>query len=219
MSRTGRSAEQAFGYLVENCFRVIVAISADISVAEDAFYARVITGRDASLLFHAAGLLRDAILTRQTAGDIRVVAAPKSVAFLRHFRPSRDLLGTPLDASVSFSSIASFFGSIGQAPYAAANASLEGLAIIERVRGAVNGSCAFGAWKNTGMAANGGSEAAEKYGYGALSLDEGVRALAFAASSGGGVFPSEGRMIVTPIEWLTPFTFLRFTHHFEDVCL
>ena len=77
VSRTGRSAEQAFGYLVENCFRVIVAISADISVAEDAFYARVITGRDASLLFHAAGLLRDAILTRQTAGDIRVVAAPE----------------------------------------------------------------------------------------------------------------------------------------------
>jgi NAD(P)-dependent dehydrogenase (short-subunit alcohol dehydrogenase family) len=64
---------------------------------------------------------------------------------------SRAAVGHELDFFISFSSIASVWGSFGQAAYAAANAFLDGLASAHRSSGLAGTSVNFGPWTN-GMA-------------------------------------------------------------------
>src|ERR1700680_1006795 len=57
-----------------------------------------------------------------------------------------------LDFFASFSSIASVWGSLGQAAYAAANAFLDGLAHYQRQQGVPGQSINFGPWSGGGLA-------------------------------------------------------------------
>lgn len=106
-------------------------------------------------LIHAAGVLDDGILMQQSAARFDRVLGPKSHSAWMLHRRSRDL---PLDHFVMFSSAAAILGSPGQANYAAANAALGGLAQHRRTLGLPGLAVAWGAWKDSGMAAQRGAE-------------------------------------------------------------
>lgn len=98
---------------------------------------------------HAAGVLRDSALPRQTAADLAAVFRGK-VEGARVL--DRITEGLPLDFFVLFSSAGLTLGSRGQAAYVAANAALEALAETRRSRGRPALSVAWGPWAGAGMA-------------------------------------------------------------------
>jgi acyl transferase domain-containing protein/NAD(P)-dependent dehydrogenase (short-subunit alcohol dehydrogenase family)/SAM-dependent methyltransferase/acyl carrier protein len=101
-------------------------------------------------VIHAAGVLDDATLSRQTWEQFsRVLAAKVSGAFHLHSLTA----GLPLDLFVLFSSVASLLGSPGQGNHAAANAFLDALAHHRRARGSPALSINWGAWSDVGAAA------------------------------------------------------------------
>ena len=88
-------------------------------------------------IWHAAGVLADALLQKQTAVGLASVYAPKAQgAWLLQAGSST----APLKACTLFSSIAALFGLAGQANYSAANASLDALSSYRRVRAQVSDS-------------------------------------------------------------------------------
>ena len=101
-------------------------------------------------IVHAAGVLDDGVVERQTAERLARVLAPKvRGAWHLHVQTA----GLPLDFFVCFSSMASLLGSPGQSSYAAANAFLDGLAHHRRAAGLPGLSINWGPWADAGMAA------------------------------------------------------------------
>jgi myxalamid-type polyketide synthase MxaB len=127
-------------------------VTADVAHAADV--ARLV-GHCQSLgklrgIVHAAGVLDDGILDRQTPERFARVMAPKVHGAWHLHTHTRDL---PLDFFVGFSSMASALGSRGQGNYAAANAFLDGLAHHRRALGLAGLSIGWGPWAEVGMAA------------------------------------------------------------------
>ncbi|MFD9734908.1 type I polyketide synthase [Umezawaea sp. NPDC059074] len=96
---------------------------------------------------HAAGVDSLVTLDVQDVAEFRQVVAAKVAG-----AANLDELVGDIDAFVLFSSIASTWGSGGQAAYGAANAYLDGLAESRRARGLTALSVAWGAWAGAGMA-------------------------------------------------------------------
>ena len=101
-------------------------------------------------IVHAAGVLDDAILVKQSPARFRRVMAPKGEGAWNLHQASRDL---DLDFFVLFSSAASMLGSAGQANYAAANQFLDSLAQYRRARNLPAVSINWGPWSDVGLAA------------------------------------------------------------------
>ena len=99
-------------------------------------------------VFHTAGVLDDGILLTQDADRFRRVLEPKTTGAWHLHELIRDL---DLDLFVLFSSVASLAGTAGQAPYAAANAYLDGLADLRRQEGLPVTTINWGPWEDTGM--------------------------------------------------------------------
>jgi myxalamid-type polyketide synthase MxaB len=99
---------------------------------------------------HAAGVLDDGVVDRQTAERFSRVLAPKVYGAWNLHHQTREL---PLDFFVLFSSMASVLGSPGQSSYAVANAFLDALAHHRRARGLPGLSINWGPWSEAGMAA------------------------------------------------------------------
>ncbi|HUU58402.1 MAG TPA: SDR family NAD(P)-dependent oxidoreductase, partial [Phycisphaerae bacterium] len=102
-------------------------------------------------IVHAAGVVEDATLGQQTLNGFLRVLKPK---VLGAWNLHRYLAGDPLDFFVLFSSVASLFGSAGQANYAAANAFLDAFAHDRRAAGLPAMSINWGPWADAGMAAS-----------------------------------------------------------------
>ena len=99
---------------------------------------------------HAAGVLDDALLVHQDwARFERVMEAKVRGAIVLH-ELSRE---SAFDWLILFSSIASMWGSPGQANYASANAVLDALAHARRQQGAPAVTINWGPWAEVGMAA------------------------------------------------------------------
>lgn len=146
-------------------------------------------------IVHAAGLLDDALLSNQTVNHLHNVMAPK-VAGVWHLHQLT--LEKSLDFFVTFSSIASLFGAVGQANYAAANGFLDGLMAQRRAAGLPGVSINWGPWAGVGMAAQLEAEMRAQ-GFGILSPEQGRRIFGqlFAQDT-----PQVGPQIgIVPIQW------------------
>jgi phthiocerol/phenolphthiocerol synthesis type-I polyketide synthase C len=99
---------------------------------------------------HAAGVLDDGLLLKQTPARFAAVMAPKIAGSFHLHRATRD---RPLDFFVLFSGAGAILGSPGQANYAAANAFLDALAHERRAEGLPAVSIAWGPWSEVGLAA------------------------------------------------------------------
>ena len=99
------------------------AAACDVSCSSDvaALLSQHVPGAPV-LLVHAGGVVRDAMLSQQTAGSLREVLAAK-VAGARQLQGK--LLAARPSQAVLFSSIAGLLGSGGQGSYAAANSALD----------------------------------------------------------------------------------------------
>jgi malonyl CoA-acyl carrier protein transacylase/SAM-dependent methyltransferase/NAD(P)-dependent dehydrogenase (short-subunit alcohol dehydrogenase family)/acyl carrier protein len=110
-------------------------------------------------VFHAAGVLDDAMLAQQTPERIANVLGPKLTGGLLLDRLTR---GLPLEHFVLFSSSAALLGSAGQVNHSAANACLDALAERRHAEGLPAVSICWGAWAEVGAAARAGSGVARR---------------------------------------------------------
>jgi acyl transferase domain-containing protein/thioesterase domain-containing protein len=134
-------------------------------------------------VWHAAGVLSDALLRIQTAATLRRVYAPKAHG---GWLLQQACVALPLHACTFFSSIAALFGGGGQSNYAAANSCLDALSVCRRARGMASSSVQWGPWADVGMAAVGSINARmQASGVGLISLEQGVAALHLALASQG----------------------------------
>ena len=148
-------------------------------------------------VWHAAGMLADGVLPKQSAASLARVWAPKA-------RGASALLmatWTPLHACVLFSSAAALLGGAGQANYSAANACLDAFGADSRSRGRACVSVQWAAWAEVGMAARGAASqrmaAIEvSSGFGRIGLAQGLGALDTA------VLPRTVPLLgVVPVQW------------------
>jgi acyl carrier protein len=148
---------------------------------------------------NAAGVLDDGVLLQQNRERFERVLGPKVLGSFRLHEATRDL---GLDFFVCFSSAAALFGSAGQANYAAANAFMDALAAQRRASGLPGLSVAWGAWAETGMAANltsGQRQKLAERGVGEIEPRQGLRLL--------GDLIAEGKALVgvSPMNWAKYF--------------
>ncbi len=104
-------------------------------------------------VFHAAGVLEDAIIENQTPDMLRRVFGAKSIAAWNLHRATQD---HPVKWFVLYSSISSFIGTPGQLGYVGANAVMDSLAHYRRNLGLPALSVNWGVIGDVGMAANTG---------------------------------------------------------------
>ncbi len=131
----------------------VVAMQADIALEDDAD--RVFAEIAATMpplrgVFHAAGVLDDGIILRQTWERFATVFGPKMLGAWNLHERTRQL---ELDFFILFSSAAAVLGMPGQSNYAAANAFLDALAHLRRSEGLPALSINWGPWAEAGMAA------------------------------------------------------------------
>jgi myxalamid-type polyketide synthase MxaE and MxaD len=143
-------------------------------------------------VIHSAGVLDDAVLTRQSPERFRKVLAPKADGAWNLHQATRHL---PLDFFVCYSSAASLVGSPGQGNYAAANAFLDALAAYRKGLGLPGLSINWGAWATAGMADEEMLRRMEAHGVTAIQPDEGVRLIRCLLSD------ARARVGVLPVNW------------------
>jgi acyl transferase domain-containing protein/NAD(P)-dependent dehydrogenase (short-subunit alcohol dehydrogenase family)/SAM-dependent methyltransferase len=123
---------------------------------------------------HCAGVLADALLRDWNREDFSRVSAAKANGAWELYRA---LEGRGLRRMLLYSSSASVIGSAGQTSYAAANASLDGLATYGRARGEAVVALNWGPWAGTGMAAGLRDEKLERVGLRRIQPREARRVL------------------------------------------
>jgi len=164
-------------------------IAAQTDVANDSDVARLLSliETDSAPLrgvFHAAGVLADAVLLQLDWDRVQKTMAPKAAgAFNLH----RRTLGLPLDYFVMFSSAASILGSPGQGGYSAANAYLDALAHYRQSLGLPALSINWGPWEEVGMAASSNANTARRWagaGMQRIGLQDGMSAFELLLASG-----------------------------------
>jgi NAD(P)-dependent dehydrogenase (short-subunit alcohol dehydrogenase family)/acyl carrier protein len=123
-------------------------------------------------IVHAAGLLRDGLLPKQTPADFAAVFAPKIGGSWYLHALTRDL---PLDFFVLFSSASALLGAPGQAPHAAANGFMDALAHWRQACGLPAMSIGWGPWAEVGAAKGAEVEAnVRHYGMGMIDPASGI---------------------------------------------
>ncbi|WP_437320287.1 SDR family NAD(P)-dependent oxidoreductase [Sorangium sp. So ce385] len=168
--RRGASTEEARSSIaaLEALGAAVTVAQAD--VADAGAMAAVLADIDARLpplsaVFHAAGVEDHTPLAALDDARLAEVLAPKVHGTLVLDALMRD---RPLTAFVCFSSIASVWGSGGQAGYAAANAFLDAWVTARRAAGAPAFAVNWGPWQGGGMMTERGLAALERRGVKAL---------------------------------------------------
>ncbi|MER7396115.1 SDR family NAD(P)-dependent oxidoreductase [Streptomyces sp. NPDC000151] len=151
-------------------------------VAEFDAVQRLLAGLDDALpplrgVIHAAGVLDDGSIQRQSAERMRAVMAPKMRGAWNLHLLTRD---AKLDFFVLYSSVAALMGSLGQSGYAAGNSFLDALAHHRESLGLPATSVAWGPWSGGGMVATLDAHAERRVresGFGMLEPGPAFRAL------------------------------------------
>ena len=178
-SRSGAKGKEELIKKLEATGCIIKVMQADVSEARDV--ARLIekieeieeTEEVAPLrgIIHAAGVLDDGILLRQTFERFQKVMAPKVQGTWNLHLASQQL---PLDFFVCFSSAVSLLGSPGQGNYAAANTFMDAVAHQRHFLGLPALSINWGIWGEVGMAARVGVQI---QGAKAMTPEQGIAVL------------------------------------------
>jgi NADPH:quinone reductase-like Zn-dependent oxidoreductase/acyl carrier protein len=100
---------------------------------------------------HLAGVLDDALLSKQNLDRFRTTLAPKAFGACYLDRLTKD---DDLDFFIVSSSVSSLLGSPGQANYSTANALLDGLVARRKAQGLPATGVNFGPWAQGGMASS-----------------------------------------------------------------
>ncbi|OJF16059.1 type I polyketide synthase [Couchioplanes caeruleus] len=150
LSRQGPQAPLAAGLAAElGAAATIVACD----VSDRADLARALRSVPADLpltgVVHAAGVVRDSVVTLMTPARVDAVMRPKVDAAVHLHELTA---GHDLSAFVLFTSVIGVLGGAGQANYAAANAVLDALAHRRRAAGLPATAIAWGPWAGGGMA-------------------------------------------------------------------
>jgi malonyl CoA-acyl carrier protein transacylase len=141
---------------------------------------------------HAAGVVRNEALQDITFDSLQAVLRPKvQGTWLLHQRTQQ----LSLDFFVCFSSIASIWGSKGQAHYAAANQFLDMLAHYRRQHGLPAMTINWGPWADGGMATSDSQTWLNQMGIAILSPDNNLRAFDYLL----GV--DECQAVVADVNW------------------
>ena len=199
-SRSGTASAKSAEWLqLQESSCTVLTLQAD--VADTSHVQRLMaTTQPFSLngIWHAAGVLADGVLPKQSAEGLARVYAPKAHSMWKLQRASAF---TPLAACTLFSSVVALLGGAGQANYAAANACLDAIAGLRRTRAQPAASMQWGAWAEIGMAARGAAnervaamEAAS--GFGRVGLAQGLAALQTSVCDG-----TPAVLSVLPIVW------------------
>jgi acyl carrier protein len=152
-----------------------------VDVADGAAIQRVVAALSALRgVVHAAGVPGHLSLETMDREALAAVLRPKVAGAWALHEATR---GVDLDFFVMFSSIASAWGSKGQAHYGAANQFLDGLAWHRRACGLPGLSVNWGPWSGGGLATGEALELLERAGVGALVPAEGLALLGRAMAA------------------------------------
>ncbi|MFJ8060993.1 type I polyketide synthase [Streptomyces sp. NPDC096142] len=148
-SRSGEDAEGA-----DRLWEALAGTDAELvlvacDVADREALSALLTEHPVDAVVHTAGVLDDRLIDTLDAASLDTVLRPKLAAARNLDELTRD---RDLSAFVLYSSVSGTIGSIGQANYAAANASLDAIAQQRRAAGLPATSIAWGPWAGGGMA-------------------------------------------------------------------
>ncbi len=120
---------------------------ADANAVEDLFRQLTETRLALRGIIHAAGVIQDNLLEKQSWPQFEAVLKPKlALWYLHHYSQPE------LEYFISFSSVASIIGNVGQLNYAAANSFMDELMAYRRQQGLSGQSIHWGPWAEVGMA-------------------------------------------------------------------
>ncbi|OTQ83181.1 hypothetical protein BG30_18030 [Bacillus subtilis subsp. subtilis] len=162
----------------------IELLSCDVSQEVDVLYAKAWLERKkwpaVRGIVHTAGVLSDGTIQNQSSEKLQVSYSAK----VNGARYLHDTFMPP-DFLLLFSSAAATFGSAGQGNYAAANATLDALALKWSRSGDSVLSVQWGAWSDGGMAERHSAvKRAETTGVGSISNELGEKAIEQLLASG-----------------------------------
>ena len=215
LGRTATPSEQLLQLIAaEGQLAEVVVYEADASNRGDVEGVVAVLAEQKPLLavLHAGGVLRDAMVSQQTAAAARQVFAPKTAALSAWISATSC---QPVAQQALFSSVASLLGSPGQSNYAAANAGLDGAAGVLSAAGLGVVSCQWGAWAGAGMAAQDASTAARvaRSGMELLQPQQGLAALEAIlgmSAAAASVKPNHSAVVA-----VVPFVWERFLQRYK----
>ncbi|MDE2883052.1 MAG: SDR family NAD(P)-dependent oxidoreductase, partial [Acidobacteriota bacterium] len=146
-------------------------------------------------VFHCAGVLRDAALVGEDWPRFAEVLRPKLAGAWNLHRATARL---DLDRFVLFSSVMGVVGNAGQSAYAAANATLDQLALRRRAAGLAGQSIAWGLWSDVGEDARDRERVqrrVEAIGMGWIRPELGLRAFGRLMAE------DAPHVVVAPVDW------------------
>jgi NAD(P)-dependent dehydrogenase (short-subunit alcohol dehydrogenase family)/3-oxoacyl-(acyl-carrier-protein) synthase len=198
-SRSGVLARDMTGEWRQMCATSVATVVQRCDTVEAAHTSRLVALTEGRLagVWHAAGVIVDGLLQKQTAQGLASVYAPKAHGVLALHN---ECVPAPLRACTLFSSVVVLLGGAGQANYSAANACLDALASLRRVHSLPAVSVQWSAWAEVGMAARGAAaermSAEAASGFGRIGLVDGLGALHAAVCPR--MLSSVG---VVPVQW------------------
>ncbi|RUT04204.1 hypothetical protein DSM106972_044320 [Dulcicalothrix desertica PCC 7102] len=196
IGRSGAStqAQQAIAKMEQTGVRVLVA---QADVCKQSNLVKVLQEIKAAMpplggIVHAAGVVGYQPITSMKWSDFESVTRPKLLGGWNLHQLTRDI---ELDFFVSLSSIASVWGSKGQAHYAAANYFLDTLADYRQCLGLPSLSVNWGPWAEVGMAVGKAEQFLSRLGIKAMQPNLALTALEIAIKG------ASARATIVDVDW------------------